>query len=115
MNIYRDGKLIDTLENFRWPLLVGGPSDGEQLPSPKCWDQKEIEVGEETYVRRRWSSVGAPARVIAFVAKEMPKELHWPYALHRRIYNSHPQLEKMADIRIDTKRKDSDGAQARKA
>jgi len=105
VTILKDGRTYDTLENFQWPFLVCGPGDGKPVPDAKCWDQKEIVVGEETYIRRRWSSVGAPARVVCFVAKKLPKERYWPYQLHRRIYNSHPELAKMGTILIDTKTK----------
>lgn len=104
MNIIKDGRTIDTLENYRWGFLVGGPADGEIVPEGS-WEKREIEVGEETYVRKTWSSVGAPARIISFVAKMMPKECHWPYAVNRRIYSSHPELEKLPDIHINSDEK----------
>lgn len=100
MNVKRDGRTVDTLENFRWPFLIGGPADGQRVPTEKCWDQKTIEVNEETYLRHRALSVGSPARVGFFIAEDWPKESYEPYELHRRILNSHPDLVKLDDIII---------------
>lgn len=103
MSVKRDGKTIDTLENFRWPFLIGGPADGQRVPTAKSWDQKTIEVDEETYLRHRSLTVGAPARIGFFIAEDWPKDRYETYELHRRILNAHPDLEKMDDIAIETK------------
>lgn len=102
MNIIKDGRTIDTLENFRWPFLVGGEHDGESVPEG-AFNGKEVVVDDTTYVRHRYLSVGAPARISYFVDAQFPTSLSSEsYALHRRILNSHPDLERIDDIVWDS-------------
>jgi hypothetical protein len=101
MAVKKDGRVIDTLDLYRWPYLIGGPEDGVRV-DPKSWDLKEIVVGEEAYLRHRTYYSGAPARITYFIAKLWPRDRFEPYELGRRILDSHPELEKQPDVVINT-------------
>ena len=93
MAIKKDGKTWDTLENFHWPKLVGGPGDGQEVGEPQ-FKQKEIVVEGEIYLRHRF--VTGRARIIYFIAEDWPKAHFESYEVGLRILASHPDLRKVS-------------------
>lgn len=102
MTVRKDGKPWDTLDNYRYPFLVGGEADRDPVPTEGSWKQESIIVGQTTYLRHRMYMVGSRARISYFIDELWPKPHHESYEVASRILDTHPDLQKMT-------KKDSSG------
>lgn len=86
----------DTLTNYVYPRLVGGPSDGQEIPKEKRNVRaKLIVVGDETY-HRKVSTLWGGVRVAYFLADDWDSTLYASSTVARRIWASHPDLKEVA-------------------
>lgn len=75
-----------------WPEFVGGPLDGQPIEEAEILRAPKVIVrDDERYVLRRHRDLG-PAAIGCYLWEMWPKQEYWPYAVTRRIVNSHPQL-----------------------
>lgn len=76
---------------YRWPFLIGGPADGQDVPKDSFEKQrKALTIEGETYYWRRHAF--GPAIFGFYIADLWPRVQFPPYELMRRVFDSHPDL-----------------------